>query len=125
MSASAPMEKVAILIPRLASDQDGEVVATARAIQRQLAKAGADLHDLAGRLKAAPQDATKGDPGPVFTDYAAAVEWILATDCGQLTNREIRFCEDMQGILESWAPKPKQAAWLRALVKKLGGRLDV
>ena len=124
MSASAPFEKVAILIPRLASDQDGEVVATARAIQRQLAKAGADWHDLAGRLKAAPQDAAKGDTGPVLTDYAAAVDWILATDTGQLTSHEIRFAEDMRGVLQSWPPRPKQAAWLRALVRKLGGRFD-
>ena len=34
----------------------------------------------------------------------------LATDCGQLTNREIRFVEDMQGILESLAASRKQTA---------------
>ncbi len=117
-------KKLGVLIPRLTSDQDGEVVATARAIQRQLAKAGAAWHDLAGRLKAALQDAAKGDTGPVFTDYAAAVDWMLATDSGQLTSREIRFVEDMRGVLQSWPPRPKQAAWLRALVRKLGGRFD-
>ncbi len=30
----------------------------------------------------------------------------------------------MPGILYRWPPKPKQAAWLRSLVERLGGRLD-
>ena len=51
MNALSPIDnKVAALIPRLASDKDGEVVATARAIGRQLNKAGSDWHDLAARL---------------------------------------------------------------------------
>ena len=33
------------LIPRLASSHDGEVIATARAIERALHGAGADWHD--------------------------------------------------------------------------------
>ena len=47
------------LIPRLASNHDGEVVATVRAIQRVLKAAGRDLHDLAACLAApvAQQDA--------------------------------------------------------------------
>jgi hypothetical protein len=124
MNATAPMGKVVPLIPRLASDKDGEVVATARAIQRQFAKAKLDLHDLAEMLKAAPPGRAQGNTGPVFADYAAAVEWLLATDSGELSAHEIRFIEDMQGILQSWPPRPKQAAWLRALVKKFGGRFD-
>ncbi|MES0074685.1 hypothetical protein [Mesorhizobium sp. M0058] len=42
--------KIGKLIPRLASDHDGEVVATARAIIRTLGAAGADLHDLVAAL---------------------------------------------------------------------------
>jgi len=30
----------------------------------------------------------------------------------------------MPGILYRWPPKPKQAAWLRSLVERLGGRFD-
>jgi hypothetical protein len=41
------------LIPRLASNHDGEVIATVRAIRRTLASSGADLHDLCIRLGAA------------------------------------------------------------------------
>jgi hypothetical protein len=39
--------KLALLIPRLASNFDGEVVATVRAILRVLGASGNDLHDLA------------------------------------------------------------------------------
>jgi hypothetical protein len=46
--------KIGKLIPRLASDHDGEVVATARAIQRSLQSAGADLHDLVAALDKPP-----------------------------------------------------------------------
>ncbi|WP_237482647.1 hypothetical protein [Lichenibacterium dinghuense] len=43
-------DRLSKLIPRLASDQAGEVVATAAAIGRTLAGAGLDWHDLAARL---------------------------------------------------------------------------
>ena len=36
--------------------------------------------------------------------------------------RDIRFCEDMRGILYRWPAKPKQAAWIRGLVANLGGK---
>ena len=44
---SIDKEKLALLIPCLASNHDGEVVATARVISRVLNAAGNDLHDLA------------------------------------------------------------------------------
>lgn len=115
--------KLARLIPRLASDKDGEVIATARAIGRQLARAGADWHDLAQRLTAAPE--ALEDAGPhVFSDYRAAVRWILEHDAGELTERDRDFCRDMARILTRWPPRPKQARWIRGLVERLGGRFD-
>jgi hypothetical protein len=44
--------KLRLLIPRLASDADGEVVATVAAIRRVLAAEGLDLHDLVAALTA-------------------------------------------------------------------------
>lgn len=44
--ALVTINKVGKLIPRLASEHDGEVVATARAISRVLLGVGASLHDL-------------------------------------------------------------------------------
>ena len=120
MNALAPItHKLDPLVRRLASDKDGEVVACVRAIGRQLANAGLSFHDLADRL-AAPEAATEDDVLPV-SDYAAAVEWLLATDCGDLRAREIEFLESMRDILRKWPPRPKQARWIEALVERLGG----
>ena len=58
------------------------------------------------------------------SDYAEAVEWMLATDCGDLSARDIEFLESMNSILRKWPPKPKQTAWIRGLVARLGGRFD-
>jgi hypothetical protein len=43
--------KLANFIRLLASDKDGEVVASARAIVRTLANIGADIHDIANRIE--------------------------------------------------------------------------
>lgn len=52
MAVLAPVtDRLTKLIPRLASDHDGEVVATARAIGRTLTNAGLDFHALAGALQ--------------------------------------------------------------------------
>lgn len=45
------VEKLSKLFPLLSSNHDGEVVATARAIERTLKKSGHSLHDLAGAMK--------------------------------------------------------------------------
>lgn len=50
MIARSLAQRVAKLVPLLASDKDGEVVAAARAIARTLGTAGTDLHDLADTL---------------------------------------------------------------------------
>lgn len=47
--------RVAKLLPRLASDQQGEVAVTAAAIARTLKAAGHDLHDLAEHVSAEPR----------------------------------------------------------------------
>jgi hypothetical protein len=125
MTALAPIsDKLDPLIRRLASDEDGEVIACVRAISRQLGKAGASWHDLADRLTTAPDSAADSDAPPVFSDYAAAVEWLLASDCGDLSARDIDFLESMRGILRRWPPRPKQARWISALVERLGGWFD-
>lgn len=56
MTGPGPLiaDRLAKLIPRLASDHDGEVVATARAIGQTLAGAGLDFHDLAAGLTGPP-----------------------------------------------------------------------
>ena len=125
MTALAPIsDKLAALIPRLASDKPGEVAATAAAITRQLSKVDADWHDLADRLTSAPETPAEGHEPPVFHDYAEAAAWILASESGELTATQIRFVESMADTLRRWPASPKQARWIEALVHQLGGRLD-
>lgn len=49
------VERVSQIIPRLASDSDGEIVATVRAIRRTLESSGHDLYDLTAELLGAAQ----------------------------------------------------------------------
>lgn len=64
--------KVAKMIPRLASDHDGEVVATVKAIVRVLESGGATLHDLAAAIE--PRRA-----GDLYDDLRAAAAATMKT----------------------------------------------
>ena len=124
MSALAPIvPKIDPLIRRLASSSDGEVVATARALQRQLGKHGLDLNDLADCL-AAMIDPAQDAGALIFCDYSVAVRWCLEADRGELSDRDREFLHDLARILRRWPPRPKQAAWIRSLVERLGGVFD-
>ena len=48
--------RVAKLLPRLASDQQGEVAAVAAALTRTLKSGGCDLHDLAQHIAEGPRE---------------------------------------------------------------------
>lgn len=119
-------ERLGKLIPRLATDQDGEVIATARAIGRTLQSAGLDYHDLA--------QAVVTEPAPVIVYreraaspsepqcWSALARWCRVHDLGRLTPREREFVADMCAKLVLDAkPTDKQANWLRSLYAKLGG----
>ena len=56
MNALAEVALIRKLLPRLASPHDGEVVATARAIERTLRSAGRDWHDLAEAIQFQPAE---------------------------------------------------------------------
>jgi hypothetical protein len=58
-------KKLSKLIPLLASDKEGEVVATARAIIDALTKEGFDLHDLASSLRVGSDLSNGISYGPV------------------------------------------------------------
>ena len=114
MNALSPISaKLSILIPRLASDADGEVVATARAIDRQLRKAGADWHVLASAFQeqpnGAPDDVIERDDFQVMADRLFIY--------GELNAKERNFVKTMRRVLAraGTAPSPKQTKWLRTL----------
>jgi hypothetical protein len=72
--------RVAKLIPMLGSDNDGEVVATVRALRRVLAGAGSDLHGLAAVVAGAspaPRPGPQPQPRPGYghPDTNAARAW--------------------------------------------------
>ena len=93
------LEKLAKLIPRLASNHPGEVIATVAAIRRTPENAGSDLHDLCEAL-----------------DADAASEWrdqvlFCRRNWDLLLDRERGLVES----LERWrgTPTAKQLAFLK------------
>jgi hypothetical protein len=68
--------RVAKLLPRLASDQQGEVAAVAAALTRTLKSGGCDLHDLAQHIAEGPREIVvyrerAPQPGPSPFDSGA------------------------------------------------------
>lgn len=107
-------EKVLVLLPRLASDADGEVVATARQIGKQLKAAGTDWHDLVSRLGRVPRHASD-EP----RSWGELAGWCAARS-SSLSPKEAKFVRDMvdRSVLGG-TPTEKQGAWLRAIFAKL------
>lgn len=127
MTALAPVApKLAKLIPLLSSDKDGEVVATARAIERMLRGIGLDLHALAAALAAEPEvkvvvvyrDPPKKAAEP--DTWAALATWCRENAHRGLSTKERLFvCDMAHRLICDGEPTEKQAAWLRAIYAKL------
>jgi hypothetical protein len=101
------------LVPLLASDKSGEVVATVEAISRLLRSHGLDFHDLAKAITAPP-------PAPLHdNDWARLIEHLLdASD--QLSERDVEFLQSVKKFVATGrAPSPKQAKWIRDIRAKL------
>jgi hypothetical protein len=127
------------LIKMLSSNNDGEVIAAARAIQRTLSGAGSDVHELAERISggklseaemrkiydAAYEDGKNDaaiDKG--FTDVAGPSWHQMATFCAErgerwLTTREREFVDDMVSWTARRDPTEKQGKWLHVLYVRL------
>ena len=114
--------KLAVLIPRLASDADGEVVATARAIGRQLESAGADWHALAEAVTAEPRERIiyrEREPEPE-PDPRNVVFW-LAERAYRLRSRERSFINDLaaRARVGRLRLSEKQGQWLCAIYARV------
>lgn len=96
--------RLAKILPRLASEFDGEVVATVRAIVRTLTSDGASLHDLAAAVQvgAAPRSTDRVAPKAGQTarpeaktdlcSYVAVVHFgAMLLDSGKLTMSDEAF----------------------------------
>jgi hypothetical protein len=96
------------LIPLLASNHDGEVIATARAIDRVLKSSGRDWHDLAATLSL---------PTPIPSADWRREARFCAANAKRLSERELDFIVTLaryRGI-----PSPKQQQWLRDIADRL------
>lgn len=123
MSALTPIApKLAKLIPLLSSDKDGEVVATARAIERTLRAEGFDWHDLASVVTREPEMRIIyiKPPEREPKDWCELARWCRDHDDDRLNAKERGFVADMASRLVCGGePSERQAAWLRAIYAKL------
>ena len=109
-------DKLGKLLPRLASDAPGEVLATVAAIRRTLDRGGLDLHDLAARLTEAPKPVyvAKRPPQPATLSQMAG--WLRFNARDRLTGNQFEFVVKASGLLASGRKlTAKQEKWLRDL----------
>jgi hypothetical protein len=102
------------LIPRLASNHDGEVIATVRAIGRVLESSGRDWHDLTRAILASPQ--------PRHESRERELDWFeMVSAClrqrHRLNQREREFLDGMK----YWRghPTDRQTAWIGRIHQRL------
>jgi len=135
-------EKLEKLLKLLTSDKDGEVLAAARAIKRTPDGAGADVHELAARVKGGKlseaetrkiydaayrdgKDAAAADKGFSNVDGPSWLEiasYCVDHDNGRLVQKERDFVNDMVRWCARREPSEKQGKWLHAIYVRLGRR---
>ena len=110
--------RLGALIRVLASPQDGEVLAAARAIGRVLKGVNSDFHALAETVENAPHavapHAARAHGEPDTINWTVMAKQLIAT--GRLSAREKEFVSDM--VRWHGRPTEKQRNWLRALMER-------
>jgi hypothetical protein len=143
-------EKLADLIRRLGSNHDGEVVATARAIQRVLKSDGRDLHSLADAVAKNGNELSETEMSRLFDagyeaglrsgreeakrdaefyavgdegdpDWRAMVRYCFGHKA-RLRKRDLGFIESMARQIRVRSPTELQQPWLIDLYRRLGGK---
>ena len=136
------VERIQKLLKLLSSDNDGEALAAVHALKRVLAQEGGDIHGLAdsiGGLSEAEMQKLydagfqKGKETANFTDveikppsfYEMACE-IQHSHGGcyrwALSEKEVKFIDDMVRWCARREPSEKQGRWLHAIYCKVGRR---
>jgi hypothetical protein len=116
MTALAIPPKIALLIPLLGSDVDGEVLGAARAIGRTLGAAGQDFHDLARAI--GPLTTTDQDRALAPADWRADLHLAVA-HINRLTEREQTFVANLTSSARWREPTGKQQQWLSDIAARL------
>jgi hypothetical protein len=88
-------DRLSKLIPRLATDADGEVLATVRAIRAALLSQGLDLHDLAASITK-----SKILPASRAPQISPALTWAALTRQERLAWMKVILAADDLGPLE-------------------------
>jgi hypothetical protein len=113
------MTSLAVVAPRigqlirlLGSNQDGEVVAAARALGRTLAGAGEDFHSLADAIENSSIETRHLQRRE---HWRASARWVINSGAS-LTQKELAFVHRMA----SWPyePSERQSQWLEAIVER-------
>ncbi|EYD74087.1 hypothetical protein Rumeso_04340 [Rubellimicrobium mesophilum DSM 19309] len=116
------LPRLAKLVPRLASNADGEVVATVRAIDRTLRDAGFDWHDVTSALAPALPPPERPRWRSETESWGDLANWCRFNGTGRLSLTEAKFVADMsRRLVLGGEPTPKQAEWLRAIYARLKG----
>ena len=121
------IEKLSLLIPRLGSDSEGEIVATVLAIGRTLAASGLDFHDLTERLTRStnPRPAHFPGPNPETFEDMTAEQYLYAVDLllehgSWINEKEHDFLENMQAwTVKGFRPSEKQRLWIATILERV------
>lgn len=123
IAALAP--RLGPLLGKLGSPHDGEVLAVARAIGRQLERHGLGWNDLGAAIAADPAVRVvyrdrQPEPDPAAEDWREMAAF-CASRGELLSEKEHDFVRTMARVLRrpGAEPTPKQAAWLAALHDRL------
>lgn len=129
MFSDVAKRKLAALLPRLATDSDGEVLATVAAIRRVLKAEGSDLHDLAKAAteggatvyKTVYRDVYRDPPKPE-THWPEKAEYCHDRQ-HLLRGRELEFVCDIYAKTRIYPDlTEKQGAWLESIYQRLKRR---
>ena len=118
MSALAPiLPSLSKLIPMLATDRDGELVAAVRAIRRTLKSAGLDLQHVVEALEKPERIiVVYGGSEPESGSPRDILRWLRDEGGAFLSGREIEFVQSLATwIAVGRQPTEKQSAWLHAI----------
>jgi hypothetical protein len=125
---AAARERIAKLMPRLASPFDGERAATAAAIDRVLIAEGLDWHDLTaaaiaapGTPPALPQAERKHIPAAILDSMIHAIEH--APKGHSINARSRKFLADLRRLAGRYDPvslSDRQLLWLQQLAERTG-----
>lgn len=135
MKLAPVAEKIGKILPRLASDQSGEVVASVEAIHRLLQSVGADWHDFTAAFEQGANGATASPPsraadsGSDFPQWETLslrerVAWIEAlNEADWLSAWERNFVASITPrVRRYWGLSEKQRAVLNRLLARAYAR---